>query len=491
MYKLLLVDDEPWILKDMEQIIDWEEAGFQIVASVNDVQIAESILRRRQIDVVISDIRMPGKSGLELLTFVNRVTPHTLVVFMSAYSEFAYAKQAIENGCFNYMLKPVNVDELLETLDRCAERLSARVQEQSLRQAYEYSMMLVEWVESDVSVRRVQEQLVRTGATFPAESHYAFATVKRKEMLSEAELSILDRLLEQYGVTIFRGRVSSFKWTYLLGFPVLGDFSARKLYREVKQHAARQGWDIGISSIGSPEDRAGRLYHQASMMADTSSLNRPVGMYRYNKHINSAVPILREQINKATRIEHLEAALFGIGKGIANGRIHLSGLVELYNLLTQSLIQLSTFGTEVPESITVQDLLLHYGTPHDLLEELTMRIEEHKRKPSDINAIPIVEGITKDLDRMYAHRVSLKEMAQKYFISPNYLSHLFKQEKGTSFINYLIQKRLEAAIDLLKKDISLYEVGRLVGYDDYAHFSKLFKKHIGMSPLDYRQQHKP
>ncbi|MNY83585.1 putative response regulatory protein [compost metagenome] len=59
--------------------------------------MAESVIRRQHIDVLISDIRMPGKSGLDLLSFVNRVSPHTLVVFMSAYSEFEYAKQAIEN----------------------------------------------------------------------------------------------------------------------------------------------------------------------------------------------------------------------------------------------------------------------------------------------------------------------------------------------------------------------------------------------------------
>jgi len=231
MYKLLLIDDEPWILKDMEQIIDWQEAGFQIVATVNDVQIAESLLRRQQIDVVISDIRMPGKSGLDLLAFVNRVTPRTLVVLMSAYSEFSYAKQAIENGCFNYLLKPVNVEELQQTLNKCAERLAEKEQERRVRLSYEHSMLLLEWIERDSSMRHVLNQLISNGQGGPATKRYAFVVVKGKAELAEEQLLQADQMLGQSGVSFFRGRVSSSKWTYFLGLPMLDARSASSTSR--------------------------------------------------------------------------------------------------------------------------------------------------------------------------------------------------------------------------------------------------------------------
>ncbi|OME77630.1 hypothetical protein BK120_25480 [Paenibacillus sp. FSL A5-0031] len=492
MYNLLLVDDEPWILKDMEQIIDWDKAGFRIVAKAHDVNIAESLLRRQSIDVVISDIRMPGKTGLDLLSFVNRVSPRTLVVFMSAYSEFAYAKQAIEQGCFNYLLKPVNEEELLQTLEKCSKRLEERERERSLQQAYDQSMMLLEWVESDVAIRKISNRLASTGAAFQTGKHYAFATVKSTESLADEDLLSIDQLLTSYRLSYFKCRISPFKWTYLLGFPAIMGRAAGRLYREVRREAAAHGWDVGISSMGSADDRIYFLYHQSNRMADTSSLNGRRGVYRHKAHVNAAVPALKAQIGSASRMEHLEAALYDMHKGIQKGRIHLSGLAELYNLFVISMNNLtSSHGApDTEDFITAQDLIVYYNKPHDLLEEMAMRIEEHKRKPSELNALLIVDEITRDLDRMFAHRISLKEMAQKYFISPNYLSHLFKQEKGKSFINYLIHKRLEAAVSLLDKDISLYEVGKLVGYDDYAHFSKLFKKHLGMSPLEYKQQKK-
>ncbi|BBH22404.1 DNA-binding response regulator [Paenibacillus baekrokdamisoli] len=489
MYNLLLVDDEPWILKDMEQIIDWNKAGFNIAASLNDVNAAESLLKRKHIDVVISDIRMPGKNGLDLLSFVNRVSPRTLVVFMSAYSEFTYAKQAIENGCFNYLLKPVNVEELLQTLARCSERLSEMENEQSIRKDHKHSMMFMEWIEKDLTIQQVVEQLKMSGIPFKSDKHYAFVTVKSKETMSDEDLRSADRLLQQYGISFFRGRVSSYKWTYLLCIPEL---SVRNLLREVKRKSADRQWDVGISSLSVAGSRVGRLYHQSNLMVDTSILNGKTGVYQYQSKVNAAVSALREQISKASRLEHLEAALFGVQKAIAKRRIHLNGLVEIYNLFVVSIANLSAINaSDMIDPIMTQDLILHYGNPHDLLEDMTMMIEEQKKKPGDVIALPIVEEITRSLDRMFAHRISLKEMAQKYYISPNYLSHLFKQEKGQSFINYLIQRRLEAAIALLEKDISLYEVGRLVGYDDYAHFSKLFKKHVGLSPFEYKQRMKP
>ncbi|OXM14406.1 response regulator transcription factor [Paenibacillus herberti] len=491
MYNLLLVDDEPWILKDMEQIIDWQEAGFNIVAKANDVNIAESLLRRQRIDVIISDIRMPGKTGLDLLEFTNRVSPGTLVVFMSAYSDFTYAKQAIEKGCFNYLLKPVNTDELLQTLENCSQRLQERERERRFQQVYDQSVMLLEWIESDVTIRQIIDRITSTGVTFKLGEQYVFMTVKSPEALTEKDLQDIDGLLQSYRIDYFKCRNSPVKSTYLLSLPLLPATTLRKLYHEARRETSARSWEVGISSIGSADHGVHRLYQQSNRMADTSSLNGKSGIYRHRPNVNAAVPALKAQIGKATRVEHLEAAVYDIQKGVQRGRIHLSGLAELYNLFVISLSGLISPGTLGEEDfVTAQDLVIYYGKPQDLLEEMMLRIEEQKKKPGEINAVPIVEEITRDLDRMFAHRISLKEMAQKYYISPNYLSHLFKQEKGKSFINYLIHKRLEAAVSLLEKDISLYEVGKLVGYDDYAQFSKLFKKHLGVSPLEYKQRRK-
>ncbi|RED66422.1 response regulator transcription factor [Cohnella phaseoli] len=493
MHNLILVDDAPWILKDMEQIIDWSEAGFRILAAVGDVNAAESLLRSHSIDVVISDIRMPGKSGMDLLTFINRASPRTLVVFMSAYGEFAYAKEALEKGCFHYMLKPVNTEELLHTLERCSRRLAEQERDREAREAYGNSMRFLEWIENDVTIRQAVARLAPKGAAFPSAKRYSFATVKGKRPFAEDELRQLDNLLASYRIASCRWQTSAFKWTLLGGWPDFRPAELRKLWRELRSLSADREWDIGISSLAGSEHRIGRLYHQANTMAETSMLygGGESAIYRYRPEANAAVPALRERIARAARLEHLEAALFEVHKGISSKKIHIGGLVEIYNQFVVSVAGIRS-GSEPDgaDAITGQDLILHCGNPGDLLEEMRSLVDEQKKKPDEAGSLQVVEDIARDLDRLYAHRISLKDMARKYFLSPNYLSHLFKQEKGQSFINYLIQRRLEAAVSLLEQDISLYEVGRMVGYDDYAHFSKLFKKHVGLSPFEYKQSMK-
>lgn len=490
MYNLLLVDDEPWILKDMEQIIDWEEQGFRLIASVSGADAAEAILRRQRIDVVISDIRMPGKSGLDLLRSARRIARDTLVVFMSAYSDFAYAKQALEQGCFSYLLKPVSETELLDTLARCKERLGERERELIDRREADQAMRFLEGIGKDQSIRRLMDGLARQDTALKSSQPYAlFASVRAEATLEPEGLPPLDELLASSELSSYRSRVSASRWCYLVGLSQTPDGRAvARLYRRLCRLARQQGWDIGLSAVSPVTARSGKSYHQAAMLADTSQLTGRHGVHRYKPGINRAVPALRERIIKADRPEQLKALLIEIRRGLAGGTIHYSGLAELHHLFivaVDRLLQPELAGGS--DSAASQELLMHYGDAGELLEDMASHLETRSRRRDEEPAAQlIVEEVVREVDLMFAHRISLKELARKHYISPNYLSHLFKQEKGQSFIHYLIHRRLQAARMLLEQEISLYEVARMVGYDDYAHFSKLFKKHLGHSPLDYK-----
>ena len=119
MLRVMLVDDEPFILQGLSVLIDWNGLGFEIVKTAANGLEALEFLKKDEVDLIIADIRMPGMSGLELLENVrkSRITDAYFAI-VSGYNDFAYARQAICNACVDYLLKPVAKDELIRLLTR-------------------------------------------------------------------------------------------------------------------------------------------------------------------------------------------------------------------------------------------------------------------------------------------------------------------------------------------------------------------------------------
>lgn len=127
MYKVILVDDEIWALKDLEGIIDWSSLGFEIVATASDAKTAIDALEKHNPDIILTDLRMPGLSGIDMLKIIRDNAYETLTIFISAYSEFEYAKKALDYDALAYILKPVNDEELTKALLKAKRILNEKM----------------------------------------------------------------------------------------------------------------------------------------------------------------------------------------------------------------------------------------------------------------------------------------------------------------------------------------------------------------------------
>lgn len=478
----------------MEHIIDWPAFGFELAALARDADAAEGVLKRRHIDVIISDIRMPGRDGLSLLASVNRRSPQTLVLFMSAYSEFAYAKQALEHGCFAYLLKPVNVGELADVLQRCKRRLDDRKREQAAVHNFRDYNLFSALIDLERDASDNLEALAARG--FRPErggTHYILLAKPRSPDVTDRQSEALSETLQREGVTQISYHLGSGRRVYLASVPRQSIASAVKLYRRVLRTMEEERLDAGLSAPIHRWDRIGMYYYQASMMSDTPKLAmggavQKHGLFKYSRKVNADVPALLERIAAASRIEHLEGVFYDLQRSVQRRRVHLNGLAECFNVFVSRLAAMTDQGDRYSqEALEAQDLIIHYGHAGQVLEELKALLRTCKQ-PEEKSDRRFIREIAQEIDRAYANKISLNDMARRYFISPNYLSQLFKQEMGQSFINYLVQKRLRAAENLLSENLPLIEVAKAVGYEDYAHFSKLFKKHYGRSPLEYRNE---
>jgi len=120
---MIIVDDETFILESLETLLDWQSAGVEVVGTADSGEAAVSLALSLQPDIILSDISMPHLSGLEMLERIRKEQLQVEVIFISAHSRFEYAKEALRYGAFDYILKPIQEDNLLETVGRCVKKI--------------------------------------------------------------------------------------------------------------------------------------------------------------------------------------------------------------------------------------------------------------------------------------------------------------------------------------------------------------------------------
>ena len=123
MFRVFLADDEPWVLLGLKNLIDWREAGFVICGEATDGIKAWERICRLKPDLILSDIRMPGLSGIDLMKKIREEKIRSEIVFVSGYSDFEYARTGLQYGCADYLLKPVYEENLLQCLEKVVQRI--------------------------------------------------------------------------------------------------------------------------------------------------------------------------------------------------------------------------------------------------------------------------------------------------------------------------------------------------------------------------------
>lgn len=126
--KILLVDDQERILRAMEKLVDWKKLGISQVYTADSAAAARKILDENPVDIMLTDIEMPGEDGISLQKWQAEKYPYIMCIFLTSHADFAYAKEAIRNGAFDYILQPADIQEIEEVVGRCAEHLEARRQ---------------------------------------------------------------------------------------------------------------------------------------------------------------------------------------------------------------------------------------------------------------------------------------------------------------------------------------------------------------------------
>lgn len=363
MIKVFLAEDEAVLRRGIRNEIAWEQYGFEFVGDASDGEYAYPLILQTEPDILITDVKMPFMDGLELSRLVRKKFPQLKILILSGYDDFCYAREGIELGISNYLLKPVTAERLIEELQKVAGIIREEQTRNRLLERY------------FISFEKYTEFLDR--------SDYSGADRELiQTFLKLGSIEECDKFVEEYFAAVGCHNYRSM---------ILRQYIAMDIYFCVQEF---------IRGLGGSDGRAG--------------------------------------------IEEALQRLPGVIHQVEDTKAYIR------ELLRTALARRDTVSED------------RYGK---LMEAARAYIEQHFAE----------------------HNFSLNIMAEHVGVSPSYFSSIFKQETGQTFTEYLTERRIDKACELLRcTSLRSSEIGERIGYADPHYFSATFKKIKGQTPTEYK-----
>ena len=518
--KVLLVDDEKLERVLLRKGFAWEENGFVVIGEVGSAREALEFIRRQRPDVVFTDVNMPEMDGLELSECILSQFPGCRIVIVTGYREFDYARKAVKLGVEDFLLKPINVQEIAETARRlrtCIMQENEQAQEvEQLRESVLHSrdIMLESFYQRLVEGRLTKEEALDKLHLYGYETLLT-STVCVALRLREREDSqeVLARqqqvlaLVEQtipvctisfihylHSIVLFFGAVSLEETLAL----------AAQLHTGVSK-LLQESCAMGISSQTTGFSGITQAYREAQ---DAMGACVILG---HEQCISYAQYLERMNQNTDARDIPWEKLLFAVQSGMQEqveqilseyvamvGASRVADAEDLrlmaMHLLSKVAATLHRYGTDLPEVLGEDSLYLELRQittlsemEHALLHCVGFVMRYHERKRTEKNNKVAQEALQYLLDNLFDPQLSLKTVAAAVYTNESYLSRTFKKETGQSLMEYILKKRIEESVHLLNTtDLKVYEIAEKIGFRDHHYFSICFKKQMGVTVKQFR-----
>jgi len=533
MYKILIVDDEVLARVGITALISWEEHGFTIVGEAENGKKALELARKYRPDIIITDIKMPVMDGIELIKTLKSEGFDTRFLVLSSYNDFKYVKEAMKHGADEYLLKlQLEPENLIGTLKALTEKLEEERKENEKRQIiekyYDVGIPLVRenflrdlLFNESLSMDEIELQKGFLNITLPEQNliclvlHIEKDETLQQDKKSSLIITILDGVVSRYGCGY---SVNTGLMEYAIIYSLKEIYDERAVYEHITQLAnnIRQSISTYINSavyIGASNIHQGypslRLaYRQAVKAANKAFVYPNRSLIRYSeleilsedvdyKQLLDELAELETHLNE-NDVDKTKNILENIKKYIAQSkdisREYLSRICSVIFFIVNSFAQKHniTLSSTMKGDTPVLPELERYGKVsqymdwiNNLQKELIHVLNENSSQKS------IIVKAKRYIKNHYAENISLNTVAEYLNLSPGYLSILFKKETGQNFIDYLISVRMERAKELLRTtELKIYEVSKMVGYDNIYYFSRIFSKVVGVSPKQYQSNNK-
>ena len=543
MLKIFLAEDEVIVRETIKRMIPWEELGFELVGEAADGEMALPLLIRQKPDLLITDIKMPFMDGLTLAKLAKKELPELKIVILSGYDDFNYAKQAINIGVEDYLLKPITKNALIERISEIRSRYEHEKTQKEYYEKFQREMQAYEknssrdffeaLVRGSMDMMEVYKKAEKLGVDIVAEAYNILIFTMnseedfsgQKEGYSEWEAESLEMLEEFFSghpsAMLFRSNI--FSYGVLLkgqkeSIKEITKECVGKIQGILKRKESKREWFL---AVGQPVERLSQIkksYHTASRAFSQRYLYVENILYydemEMMEHRSGQADTNDNAYLKKVDVNALNPAILqkflsnGIQEETENfvkdyfyaiGQEPMESLVFRNYVILNVRFSVITFlkglgcDTEGMEPENTEEILAESGKNIEsaiayaekmVSQAITIRDQNSGNKNRSIlkTAVDFIES------HYMEEEISLNTVANVANVSANHFSALFSQTMGQTFIEYLTSLRMNKAKELLRcTGMRSSEIAGEIGYKDAHYFSYLFKKTQGMTPSDYRK----
>jgi two-component system response regulator YesN len=537
MYKVLIIDDEEPSREAIRILGEWDKLGVSDIAEASGGMAGIEYIKAHRPNIVLVDMKMPEITGVEVLQWIEKEHPDIFTIVISGYNDFEFTRQAIKSKAVDYLLKPVNRNDLNQALFKASEVIeqNRKQRDESISRNIALNMSLPKLKETiflSIIERKFNEQtgagdLKMIGAEDPARWFgTAIVRIMNLDAVRKARFK-LDTALLYFALTNVINEIGSkglecfsfanpkldrevvviftYAGDYREGFQQQSVPAVRKVLRKLKELFGV----IAVGGIGEPcrgAIRLGDSYRSAGQAVHSVDLFETGDVL-----VSSSAQKDGAEVHAMTnRIAMIRSALqegnFTYAASILGdfiGNVKKSGSFPLGDAIRT----LSEF------DILLRDIALELGAPqhgldkgeyslkargelHDftsfdevekllygILEEYGDRIRRSVKTRGGFH----IQDIREHIDQHYFEDIKISLFTEKYFLSREYLMKLFKQEYGMGIYEYVQKVRMEKARELLgNPKLQIQNISEMLGYNDKNYFSKAFKNYYSLSPREYR-----
>lgn len=515
---ILLVDDQEKILEATKKLVNWEKLHVDEVFTASGAAAAKRILSGHQVDIMLTDIEMPGEDGIALQRWQADMYPAVACIFLTSHADFAYAKEAIRNGAFDYILQPAGMAEIEETVERCIrfleeqkrlktksreydERLSEALETHVLAMFYQkgqfshmdkwrmdscteeeewwYLPCLVEvWQADSTAVKKALYQAikdVRIGEDISGIAgrlddgqvgilFYSKGKIPEAPLLKEKLYFILQQITEEFSCELNM---------------YLGQCARDDLPEQIEQIFAFQSGRVlkkdEVYLVEAPEP---------------VKLRRPDGAVWGRWLIRRDTALVRNQITNLLRYAQQEQHLT-----LSYMHQLLHAFLEACSVACyEQKVNLSELFTN---DFSYEQMLRAYSSVQELCRGVDFCLRRYEtllpKKEGEEGCYSVQERIQEILyylDENMDRMISRREAAKAVFLSEDYFSRMFLKETGMRYKEYVMKHKMDYAGKLLADtDLPVTLAASKVGYDNFTNFTKTFRRFMGMTPTEYRKKH--